>query len=119
MRIQHRGDNSTTIEPRNSYYAAFTAPELQIKPEEGEEIRPNSPVDIYSLAKTLYALFMICDPPAQLGYDWPDALPDRIGISRSLKLWRLMQAMTATDPSQRPTIFEVEPKMRAILEPFL
>jgi serine/threonine protein kinase len=126
MRLHHgSGPNSTSVEPLSSLRRPFAAPELLKLHEQGTEIKPEGPVDVYALGKTIYALLTANEPPAgELGDDPPNHLAAIIGGRKAHALWAVVKRMTAEDPQLRPSMVDSSPggvmtDLRKILANFL
>lgn len=127
-RLHHRsGPNSTSTEPRTSLKQPFAAPELIKLHQQGIEVKPEPPVDVYAFGKTIYTLLTASEPPiGALEDDPPNHLAAVVGGRKALALWAIVKRMTALDPQSRPPMADssleakgVVTEMRKILANFL
>ena len=100
-------------QPLGPYY--FMAPEMRRNADTADA----ELADVYSLAKTLWAIGAHCDPPpGQLRRDTPTLrLTSHIGNSRAKLLEPLLERCTADDPLERPRLREVADELSWWAEP--
>ncbi|KAF9528866.1 kinase-like domain-containing protein [Crepidotus variabilis] len=79
------------------------------------------PIDVYSFAMSAWQMYTGCVPFSkinwrQLRQHISSSRPERPG-TMSDPLWLLVQRWWAGDPGRRPTFKEIEPSLKAFLEP--
>jgi len=91
----------------------FAAPELIKLHEQGMEVRPERPVDVYAFGKIVYTLLTAEEPPiGALEDDPPKDLAAVIGGRKAHALWAVVKQMTAEDPQQRPPMADSSPEAK-------